>query len=271
MWCGAQVELPECQSITPVPTATPTSTPTPRPTSTPKPTPTPSPTATPTAAPKPTATPNPSPTPTPVQKRYEVFFDDIDLVLVDRPHLWNWSNCQELIERWEHGIQRARDLRARGNSSVKDPHRPLSTPCTNELEQRVQLLPTAPESEQVKHWPDICRRLDEQVYIPTLYRRTVESNDLSLLFEREVAVIFNWHVGDLRMYLTTECSEHVSYEPYPEPPDLDCANFDYREDAEEAAWTYWYADDINDIVDHQFSPTWGTTTEIICGYLPSRR
>ena len=113
--------------------------------------------------------------------------------------------------------------------------------------------------------------LNEQVYIPTLYEAAVERDDFSFLYHREEhARIFNWHAGDLRMFLTTDCSEYVLYEPYPEPPKKDCSDFDYREDAEEHAYIYWYAEHISDLVDHEYSSTWGTTTEIVCGYLPSR-
>ena len=135
-----------------------------------------------------------------------------------------------------------------------------------DLETRYQLLKHQPESEQRKHWPGLCHDLDELVYIPTLYRAS-QNDDPSFLWND---VFLSEHTGELRMLLTTECAEHVPYEPYTEPPDLDCANYDYREDAEEDAYTYWYADDINDLLDYEYSPTWGTTTELVCGYLPSR-
>ena len=133
-----------------------------------------------------------------------------------------------------------------------------------ELERRYQLLKHQPESEQRKHWPGLCRDIDEQVYIPALH----EATQSGVSFNSPIFLSGHW--GNLRMLLTTECAEHVPYEPYPEPPDLDCANYDYREDAEEDAYTYWYADDINDLLDYEYSPTWGTTTELVCGYLPSR-
>ena len=133
-----------------------------------------------------------------------------------------------------------------------------------ELERRYQLLKHQPESEQRKHWPGICRDINELVYIPALYE-AVESGPSFWH-----PIFLSGHAGELRMLLTTECAEHVPYEPYPEPPDLDCANYDYREDAEEDAYTYWYADDIDNLLDYEYSPTWGTTTELVCGYLPSR-
>ncbi len=256
----------------PAPTATPTpvveyeplcegcdiSTPTPAATDTPTPRPTPRPTAT--LTPTPTATP--TPTPEPVPERSQVFFDDIELV--KDSGLWNWSNCQRLLESYEQAKQQSRE---RGGP---EPFRPVWRPCLQELQQRFQLLQHLPESEQQKHTPGLCRDLDEQVYIPALYEAG-EHGDLSVLLRGgDYAVFLGRHGGEMRMFLTTECAEHVPYEPYPEPPDLDCANYDYREDAEEDAYTYWYADDINDVLDYEVSAEWGTTTEIICGHLPSR-
>lgn len=269
---GCDISTPSASTATPTATLRP---PRPqRPTATPTPTRTPVPSVCETQPQYcPTATPTPTPTPSPEEwaPRYQVFADDIDLIEEHRPHFWNWTNCTERIEVYEKWKQQAEDQRAKG-FNFPDPHRPIWTPCTNELEQRIQLLPHEPEPEQAKYWPGICRALDEQVYIPALYRRTVESDDLTRLFQKgDLAPIFNWHVGELRRYLTTECAEYVPYVPYPPAPDMDCSDYDYREDAEEAAWTYWYAEDINDVVDHQFSSTWGTTTEIVCGYLPSRR
>lgn len=256
----------------------PTPTPTPRPpkpdptaTSTLPPTSTPSPTATPTPTPTPrpipaptsTATPRPTPTPTPVPPRYQVFYDDIELV--KGTDLWNWSNCSRLLESYEREKERMKEI------GGPEPFRPVWRPCLHELEQRFQLLKHQPESEQEKHLPGICRDIDEQVYIPALYEAAVEVDDLSVLLRREeYARFLGRHAGELRMFLTTECAEHISYESYPEAPDLDCANYDYREDAEEDALTYWYADDIEDVLDYEYSQEWGTTTELVCGYLPSR-
>ena len=249
----------------PTATATPKLTPTNLlPTATPTRFPTPVPTPTPTAGPTPTpkATPTPTATPIPVPQRYQVFFDDIELV--KDSDLWNWTNCQPRIDVYEQRKQRALEVGGR------EPHRPIGRPCLHELEQRIQLLRHEPEPEQEKHWAGICRSLDEQVYIPTLYSVAVESGPSFLYHREEHALIFNWHAGDLRMFLITDCSEHVPYEPYPEPPQKDCSDFDYREDAGEYVYTYWYAEHIGDLIDREYSSTWGTTREIVCGYLPSR-
>lgn len=183
-----------------------------------------------------------------------MFYDDIELVR--DTEMWNWTNCPEIKKL-----------------VAENPNRlpPIWQPCATELNQRMQFIKHEPESEQEKHWPGICRGLDEQVYVPMLHEAVAGFGDPSILYNRAYARIPNWHAGELRLYLTTECAEHVAYAPYPEPPDLDCANYEYREDAEEDAWTYWYADDLSDVVDHEYSLEWGTTTEIVCGYLPSRR
>ena len=272
----------------------PTATPTSAPTATPGPAPTPTlttaeltrqrrvtatasaPTPTPTRTPVPsicetqpqycpTPTPEATPTPTPGQwlQRYQVFADDI--AFVRGSEVWEYQQrpytpvdvCRRILSsdpRYQDCATR-RIFTELGNAA--------------ELERRYQLLKHQPESEQAKHWPGICRDIDDQVYIPILYSAVVESGPSFLLDQRHSRFL-GWHAGHLRLYLTESCAEHVPYEPYPEPPDLDCANYDYREDAEEDAYTYWYADDIKHLLDYEYSSTWGTTTELICGYLPSR-
>ncbi|MXY60407.1 MAG: hypothetical protein F4Y96_08290, partial [Chloroflexi bacterium] len=62
-------------------------------TATPRPTPTPRPTATP--SPTPTATPAPAPTPTPIPPRYQVFYDDMELLSGD--DTWERLRYPELL------------------------------------------------------------------------------------------------------------------------------------------------------------------------------
>ena len=221
---------------TPTPTATPT---VPLPTATP----TPRPTAT------PVATATPPPTPTPVQLRYQVFFDDI--ALAQESQAW----------RWEY------DFFVMSGKAA-------------EWEERYQILNAAnvPDSEREKHWPDMCRDLDEQVYIQILHSIAISQDGPTWhVYSHDHAPVFDWHVGELRWFLIQECGEHVPYEPYPEVPEgtFDCANYDYREDAEEARWTYWYSDELqwdsdSPFLTLQYQPGFGTYREIICGYLPSR-
>ena len=201
-------------------------------------------------------------------QRYQVFFDDLELVKAARPHLWNEHNCPATTREWE----RQRELAKIGGPADPILSVLFDDTCFIELEQRIQFIKSEPESEKEKHWPGICRGVDEQVYIPALYRRGGERGDPSYLYQRGVhAVFFNWHVGELRLWLTTECAEHVPYEPYPDPPVKDCSDFDFREDAEEYAYTYWYAKHLGSIVDHVVHTAYrDAITEIVCGYLPSR-
>ena len=243
---------PGCDISTPspMPTAAPTPTATPRPTSTPRPTP------------RPTATP--TPTPTPVPKRYQVFFDDIALAKV--------------AEVWEAEIDLSQEdidfcRRASGSSSssyascISIQKTWQSDVLASELDSRIRGYQHASEEEKEKHRPVICRDLDEQVYIPGL--RRIESNP-------EQAYIHQWgqtegyawgkHYAHLRLYLTKICAKHVPYEPYAEPPNLDCANYEHQEDAEEDGWTYWYSEKGDALITGRDS----LQRPVFCSYLPSR-
>ena len=107
-----------------------------------------------TATPTRTPTPVPTATPTPVQKRYQVFFDDIELV--KDSDLWNWTNCQRVIEAHERDKQRMKEL------GGPEPFRPIWRPCLIELEQRIQLL---------RHEPSLSRRSTGQGYAAALTSR----------------------------------------------------------------------------------------------------
>ena len=279
-WCGAQVELPECQNITPTP---PTASPTPAavPTATPRrPAPTPTLTteeltrqrrATAAAQPTPTATPTPTP-----QPRYQVFYDDIELAR--GTEAWEAAKppeprtCPEGHVPSYDSDEFCRDSSLTGpiirhNSKSNIDHYWQRELDAAEVERRYQLLEHQPESEQEKYWPGICRDINERVYIPALYRVS-QNDDPSFLNSSWHPIFLGGHTGELRMLLTTECAEHVPYEPYPEPPDLDCANYASQEEAEEARWTFWYAEDVGDLIDYVVAPTY--TLEVVCGYLPSR-
>ncbi len=127
-----------------------------------------------------------------------------------------------------------------------------------------------PQSEIEKHWPGVCRDLN-LIYMDTLARAENPppyADRQTILFYGEERFAWGYHAGHLRQYLLSECAEYVPYEPYPEAPDLDCANYDYQEDAKEDRWRYWYADDVGDIIDYlqtSFGPL-----EVYCGYLPER-
>ena len=149
------------------------------------------------------------------------------------------------------------------NNKISIDHFVRQERAASELDTRIRAFQDIPTEEKARVKPGICIDLNERVYIP----------GLQLIQEYpEEAYAARWqyawgeHYAHLRLYLTENCGEHAPYEPYPEPPDLDCANYEYQEDAEEDAWTYWYSEDAQKMrVSKEIHPL-----RLACAYLPSR-
>jgi hypothetical protein len=188
-----------------------------------------------------------------------VFFDDIEVV--KDSEAWNrrfvLTPEDEEYCRWVGGGQAYDSCTAIQSLVARER-------ATAELDTRIRAYQGISSEEKVRVEPGICVDLNEQVYISGL--QLIQSDP-----EQAYVPIWQYawgeHYAHLRLYLTTECAEHVPYEPYPEPPDLDCANYDYQEDAEEDAWTYWYSEDAQEMrVSREIHPL-----RLACAYLPSRR
>ena len=144
-------------------------------------------------------------------------------------------------------------------------------------------------SEVERVWPGICRDL-RKLYVRSL--RSIFSmpeedrwrwqNLVYGMWPEQIDNPWGGHIGMERWYIVRNCGEYVEFAPYPEPPEgtFDCANYDYREDAEEARWTYWYAKGMRQLqktVASDGSAFYvlelfheGGGRELICAYLPSR-
>lgn len=285
---------------TPTPTATVTPTPTVRP---PMATPRPTPTATGISTP----TPTPTATPTPVPQRYQVFFDDIELVrgseaweMLEHPMLktcpvsgylpQTYVRCKTPDGRVDDKLTDALIAEnARLNADYRERRGNADMP-TSDVFTRLEVIGAAnvPESEVMRVKPGICHDL-RMVYIGRL--ALIDSHDPSRFnaFDLQHEVYgktdsnpWSGHLGHLRQYIIRNCAEYVEFEPYQAAPEgtFDCANYEYQEDAEEARWTYWYAEELQELqrtvttndslfyVLELFHE--GSGRELICAYLPSR-
>ena len=165
--------------------------------------------------------------------RYQVFLDDIELV--------------------------------RGSEAWKRMYPGLSlVGAYNDVARRIRGLRELPEEERGQYIPEICRELDENVYVPTL--RSIDADHRQAYTWRWDDVPWGDYPYNLRYLLVNQsCADYTPYEPYPESPGLRCSDFEYQDDAEEYVWTYWYADDAQSL--RSRNDRLGRA----CIHLPSRR